>query len=42
MRGNNFAKECHMLRLDVSNIDKLLSVMTIDWKGMHQRILTCK
>ena len=30
MRENDFAKECHMLQLDVSNIDKLLSVMTIE------------
>ena len=30
MHENDFTKQCHMFQLDVSNIDKLCSVMTIE------------
>ena len=30
MREDDFSKKCHMLQLDISNIDKLHSLMIIE------------
>ena len=39
MREDDFAKKCHMLQLDISNIDKLHSLMTIEM-GMNVPMYT--